>query len=572
MSVPGIPIPQKMPRWGALLAWVGGAWVTVGERVVSNGGIYQVIVEGLTAAPGDSIPAGPSGTSNYTEPVAGSGVGATNAAVWQYIGPATTTWVTGSVLAVGTQRVGVAAPNTYLVIGQGGGNSTIDPGTLGSGAGPLVAADGYTWLFMAQATAVDTEPSEGQKDVGWLPGQQPPAQFMNWQGWRVYRTLLWIWSNLKAILSFPFASGVRRIAAVPDFTTLLAIPPAAALYQVGIAYAQYAYVSDPYGNTWYASAAHVSGGVTWPANAYPGATVNDVTAGLTWTCAALAGVTPAAPLYDPTVTYTLHAVVSDPNGLIWYLTTAAAAPGGTAPTWPTAALIIGTQTAADVGGNHWTMAGLGQNGFVNDGDVFLSPSLGMFKFIASSSLPLIPNCVATPTFPHPGSQQWVKVDRLARFSQIVVFPNTGNNFAIQANGSGTSPAILATGGLAAGGDGIQSTAGGGSNGSGVYATGDGSGPGVKARGGASGVGVDASANATAVYARCTGTDAAVNAASNSGPGIITAGNSTSSPINLVPVTTVNKPAVPSEGDLYYDFTLHKLRVYTGAAWETITSV
>lgn len=36
--------------------------------------------------------------------------------------------------------------------------------------------------------------------------------------------------------------------------------------------------------------------------------------------------------------------------------------------------------------------------------------------------------------------------------------------------------------------------------------------------------------------------------------------------------TADAPASPVKGQLYFDTTLSKLRVWTGAAWETITSV
>lgn len=40
------------------------------------------------------------------------------------------------------------------------------------------------------------------------------------------------------------------------------------------------------------------------------------------------------------------------------------------------------------------------------------------------------------------------------------------------------------------------------------------------------------------------------------------------PLVLNPMAT---PAAPAEGEVYYDSTAHKLKVYTGAAWETISS-
>jgi len=36
-------------------------------------------------------------------------------------------------------------------------------------------------------------------------------------------------------------------------------------------------------------------------------------------------------------------------------------------------------------------------------------------------------------------------------------------------------------------------------------------------------------------------------------------------------TPGSAPGTPVEGDVYYDSTDHKLKVYTGAAWETVSS-
>ncbi len=45
------------------------------------------------------------------------------------------------------------------------------------------------------------------------------------------------------------------------------------------------------------------------------------------------------------------------------------------------------------------------------------------------------------------------------------------------------------------------------------------------------------------------------------------------PIELVVmnIATANLPAAPKEGTLVYDATTNKLKVWTGAAYETITS-
>lgn len=47
---------------------------------------------------------------------------------------------------------------------------------------------------------------------------------------------------------------------------------------------------------------------------------------------------------------------------------------------------------------------------------------------------------------------------------------------------------------------------------------------------------------------------------------------TTVPMVMLPVPTASLPATPVEGMVHYDATLNKLVVYTGAAWETVTSV
>ena len=40
---------------------------------------------------------------------------------------------------------------------------------------------------------------------------------------------------------------------------------------------------------------------------------------------------------------------------------------------------------------------------------------------------------------------------------------------------------------------------------------------------------------------------------------------------LIPVATTDLPSTPVEGMIVYDATDNKLKVYTGAAWETVVS-
>ena len=42
-------------------------------------------------------------------------------------------------------------------------------------------------------------------------------------------------------------------------------------------------------------------------------------------------------------------------------------------------------------------------------------------------------------------------------------------------------------------------------------------------------------------------------------------------MRLLPIPTASLPATPVEGMLAYDDTTNKLKVYNGAAWETVTS-
>jgi len=162
---------------------------------------------------------------------------------------------------------------------------------------------------------------------------------------------------------------------VPDIATLQAMLPNAPLLVAGQSIALNAFRLDVYGNLWQAttvtSGPLTSGTVTWSPNVYPGATNSTDsihTTALIWTCIALAGNTPSAPLFDPTVVYAANAVVSDPNGLFWFAESASGLIG-TAPAWATSDLVVSNATqVTDGGGTVWQLAGLGQNAFVNNGD------------------------------------------------------------------------------------------------------------------------------------------------------------------------------------------------------------
>lgn len=71
------------------------------------------------------------------------------------------------------------------------------------------------------AGAAIVEPTEGQKDLGWVPGQKPPAQYFNWWKRLVYQWVAYLdgltnealtWAS-KHTFSAGLASGVAPTAA-----------------------------------------------------------------------------------------------------------------------------------------------------------------------------------------------------------------------------------------------------------------------------------------------------------------------------------------------------------------------
>lgn len=375
--------PPELPRWASLLAWstIAGDWVDVGERYVNGGNIYEVVIAGTTAASG-----GPSGTGSLIED---------GSAYWQYIGANAGTWTTGTDYAVGNRVT--SSGNIYQVLVAGSGESTVAP----TGTGTITTSDGYTWIYIAQATAVSTEPSNGQKDVGWLPGQQPTAQGDNWWKWTVYRWLQWIRDVFSTFTDGLL--GVKRMAHVPDLITLSWLMPTVASWIQGTDYSEYALVLDPYGNVWQdtTSGTHAASATTWASSGiYPGKT-NTTDGTITWTCVALAGSTPAASAYNPSGSYAQYALVVDPVlGLIWQNGTAGTHTPGGSPSWPTSGLALwngsaGTQVID--GSITWNLVGFGalQVEGVNDGDLYWVPGLGLYRYVAAGTGRLADSSVDT---------------------------------------------------------------------------------------------------------------------------------------------------------------------------------
>jgi len=69
-------------------------------------------------------------------------------------------------------------------------------------------------------------------------------------------------------------------------------------------------------------------------------------------------------------------------------------------------------------------------------------------------------------------------------------------------------------------------------------------------------------------ASTTGNTAVAGTLSVTGAATLTASIDIGAFANFTPIA---EPSTPAEGDVYYDSTAHKLKVYTGAAWETVSS-
>jgi hypothetical protein len=154
---------------------------------------------------------------------------------------------------------------------------------------------------------------------------------------------------------------------------------------------------------------------------------------------------------------------------------------------------------------------------------------------------------------------------------------TTNSPGVTAVGDGSGAGVDATG-SSAGSIGVKGVGGGALSGVGVYGQGSVSGngigvsglgtgteAGVKGQGGTSGIGV---------WGRSTSTEAAVYAdsAAGSGYGVIAEADNSSpvrTALRLVPQGS--DASSPQVGDVYYSSAVHKLKVYTGTGWETITS-
>lgn len=174
-----VALPTYIPRWASLFPWVATTWVVAGERVTNDGGkIYQCITPGNTGNMG-----GPTGVgADIPDPGA-----VAPAAHWMYVGLNAAAWA-AIAYAAGTRVTN--AGNLYMVTTSPGGASAVAP--TGMGPGPLTTIDGYVWQYIAAATAQLSTPSDGQADVGWVPGQYPPAQVMNKLLWGIYRWIVWL--------------------------------------------------------------------------------------------------------------------------------------------------------------------------------------------------------------------------------------------------------------------------------------------------------------------------------------------------------------------------------------------
>jgi hypothetical protein len=71
------------------------------------------------------------------------------------------------------------------------------------------------------SSGVTVEPNSAKKDVGWYPGERPPAQVMNWLLLAAYNCLNWLFDL------FDDNGGLKRVQTVRNITALKALTPKA---------------------------------------------------------------------------------------------------------------------------------------------------------------------------------------------------------------------------------------------------------------------------------------------------------------------------------------------------------
>lgn len=175
-----IAAPADLPRFASLDAWQAATYYVIGERVTNDGGkIYVCDTDGTSAGAG-----GPTGNgANIVD-------GTTR---WDFVAENAPAWVTLTAYALG-DRVTNDGGRIYQCIVAGTSGAAPGPtGTTGTlPPNPAITDGTVSWIFTADSEAQITEPSAGQKDVGWIPGQRPPAQYFNWLFWLIYRWLIWL--------------------------------------------------------------------------------------------------------------------------------------------------------------------------------------------------------------------------------------------------------------------------------------------------------------------------------------------------------------------------------------------
>lgn len=170
-----VPKPTALPRWAQLDFWAALTFYTVGERVINGGNLYVCVTEGTSAGAG-----GPAGV--------GAGI-VDGSAVWDYVAPSAPAWAALTAYALGDRVIN--GGNIYICIVAGVSAAAGGPTGTDNGAGVNDIVDATVhWMFLSAAVAVTTLPSNGQRDVGWIAGQKPPAQYFNW-----WMRLVWLWTR-----------------------------------------------------------------------------------------------------------------------------------------------------------------------------------------------------------------------------------------------------------------------------------------------------------------------------------------------------------------------------------------
>jgi hypothetical protein len=164
------PKPTNLPRFGTLAAWQATTYYPKGIRVTNGGNLY-------VCAPGS----GNGGLSGSSGGPTGTGSGIVDGAIlWDYVSAASAAWIASAAYTLG--ELVSNGGNLYMCIKAGTAAGSGGP----TGTGIDITDGSVHWTYVSTDAATPVAPSGGQADLGWLPGQKPPANYFTWLLWTIY--------------------------------------------------------------------------------------------------------------------------------------------------------------------------------------------------------------------------------------------------------------------------------------------------------------------------------------------------------------------------------------------------